>query len=151
MSADPLVIRPARSTDAGAVGGILSGFVEETEWMPQLHSRAEDIGFAGQMIDREWVNVAERAGSVVGFAACDGAILHALYVDRSARRQGVGAALLRPLLARSDALWLWTFEANAGAQAFYAAHGFAAAERTDGANNDEGLPDIRFVWTKETA
>ncbi|WP_299141516.1 GNAT family N-acetyltransferase [uncultured Tateyamaria sp.] len=144
-------IRPARSTDAGAVGGILSAFVDETPWMPRLHTRAEDIGFAGQMIDRGWVDVAETGGSVAGFAACDGETLHALYVTAAARRQGHGQALLLRVLDGCDRLTLWTFQANTGAQAFYAAHGFAEVERTDGAGNDEGLPDIKFIWKRETA
>ena len=45
--------------DAGAVGRILSEFIDTSDWMPLLHSRAEDIGFAGTMIDRGWVRVFE--------------------------------------------------------------------------------------------
>jgi len=144
-------IRPARSTDAGTVGAILSGFVDETPWMPRLHTGAEDIGFAGQMIDRGWVHVSEAGGTVAGFAACDGQTLHALYVASHVRRQGYGRALLAQVQMGVDTLTLWTFQANTDAQAFYAAHGFTEAARTDGAGNDEGLPDIKFTWTRETA
>ena len=44
------MIRPARDLDAGALGAILSDFVEVTDWMPRLHSRAEDISFAAKLI-----------------------------------------------------------------------------------------------------
>ncbi|WP_420013562.1 N-acetyltransferase family protein [Tateyamaria sp.] len=147
----PPVLRAARSTDAGAVGAILSAFIDDTAWMPRVHTRAEDLSFAGDMIDRGWVTVAEANARVAGFAARDGAEVHALYLAAGARRQGIGSALLRAMQAQVDALNLWTFQANQGAQAFYAAHGFVPAETTDGAGNDQGLPDLRMTWKREAA
>ncbi|WP_299153272.1 GNAT family N-acetyltransferase [uncultured Tateyamaria sp.] len=144
-------IRPARSTDAGAVGGILSEFIDTTPWMPRLHSRAEDVGFAGHMIDQGWVYVAEQDGHVAGFAARNGPEVHALYVAAKARRTGLGSALLRTMQEQTDRLDLWTFQANLDAQAFYTAHGFCEVTRTDGTRNDEGLPDIHLTWTKDAA
>ena len=144
-------LRPARSTDAGTVGGILSDFIVSTPWMPRIHTRAEDIGFAGHMIDRGWVNVAEQDGAVTGFAACDGENVHALYVAAPVRRLGVGSALLRHLQAQVNRLSLWTFQANNAAQAFYTTHGFVMVEQTGGAGNDEGLPDMRLEWSREAA
>ena len=52
-------LRPARSTDAGALGDILYRFQQDTEGMPELYTGAEFIAFAGAMIDWEWVTVAE--------------------------------------------------------------------------------------------
>ena len=144
-------LRHARSTDAGKVGAILSEFIDTTPWMPRLHSRAEDVGFAAQMIDRGWVIVAHDGQQVTGFAAREGEEVHALYVAGDARRFGVGSALVRACQAAEDRLSLWTFQANTGAQAFYIRHGFCGRERTDGSRNDEGLPDIRFEWIKEPA
>ncbi|MBD3662324.1 GNAT family N-acetyltransferase [Sulfitobacter aestuariivivens] len=141
-------LRTARSTDAGAVGAILSEFIDTTDWMPRVHSRAEDLAHAGTMIERGWVTVAETASGVVGFAACNGEDLNALYVQRAARDQGVGSALVRHLQSCEPFLQLWTFVANEGAHRFYARHGFAEVTRTDGAGNDEKLPDIRFEWRK---
>lgn len=143
-----LTLRPARSTDAGRTGAILSAFIDETPWLPRLHSRAEDLSFAADMIDRGWVTVAEAAGCVVGFAAREGGYVHALYVEARTRGQGCGAALLRAMQAEVDALSLWTFQANTEAQRFYTRHGFAAGARSDGAHNDEGLPDICMTWER---
>lgn len=141
-------VRAARPTDAGKVGAILSEFVATTEWMPQLHTGAEDIAHAGAMIARGWVSVAEVDGQVVGFVACEGGDLDALYVARAQRRHGVGTALLRHVQQGHAALALWTFQANFPAQEFYLKHGFIEQKRTDGAGNDEGLPDIRFHWRR---
>ena len=143
-----VLLRDAWPTDAGKVGAILSGFVAETPWMPNLHSRAEDIGFAGMMIDRGWVRVAWDRTHLLGFCAREGEDIHALYVAATHRRQGIGAALIADAQAAVPRLTLWTFQANAEAQAFYAALGFTEAERTDGAANDEKLPDIRLVWER---
>jgi N-acetylglutamate synthase-like GNAT family acetyltransferase len=144
-------LRAARSTDAGSVGRIVSEFIDTTDWMPRIHTRAEDIGFAGILIDRGWVTVAEAEGVIAGFVARDGQMLQALYVSAVTRRQGVGSALLSSMQAQSDALALWTFQANTAAQAFYAAHGFVSVEQTDGSRNDEGLPDMRMTWKREAA
>ncbi|KIC50465.1 GNAT family N-acetyltransferase [Tateyamaria sp. ANG-S1] len=144
-------LRPAQPTDAGAVGAILSGFIDCTAWMPRIHTRAEDLSFAGHMIERGWVTVAEQSGQICAFSARNGADVHALYVDAGAQGQGIGADLLAEMQAASDHLTLWTFETNTGAQRFYLRHGFVEVERTDGVRNDEGLPDIRYDWYKEGA
>lgn len=141
-------LRPARSTDAGKAGAILSAFVDETEWMPRIHTRAEDISHVGAMIDRGWVTIAEKDDRVVGFSARYDAKVHALYVDPAERGQGCGTMLLVAMQDVSDRLSLWTFQANERAQAFYIRHGFTEAERTDGADNDEKLPDIRLEWKR---
>ncbi|WP_299207509.1 GNAT family N-acetyltransferase [uncultured Tateyamaria sp.] len=143
-----VLLRAAQPTDAGAVGAILSGFIDGTDWMPRIHTRAEDLSFAGHMIEQGWVTVAEGGGQVRAFSARNGADVHALYVDVSAQGQGIGADLLARMQADAGHLTLWTFQANTGAQRFYLRHGFAETERTDGARNDEGLPDIRYDWHK---
>jgi GNAT superfamily N-acetyltransferase len=144
-------LRPARSTDAGCVGAILSQFIDTTLWMPRLHSRAQDVAFAGRMIDKGWVTVAEAGadGVVCGFLALDGSDIEALFVQAEVRSSGIGSALLERAKTHSDRLGLWTFEANDGARRFYARHGFREAARGDGSGNEEGLPDIRLEWRSQ--
>ena len=146
-----LALRPAFSTDAGKTAAIMSNYMEDTLWMPRVHTGAEDIGFLGLMIDRGWVTVAMSAGKVVGLVARDGANIQALYVEKNTRRLGCGALLLAHAKADAEKLSLWSFQENTDAQAFYIANGFCEVERTDGAGNDENLPDIRFEWHREAA
>lgn len=146
-----LALRPAFSTDAGKTAAIMSNYMEDTLWMPRVHTGAEDIGFLGSMIDRGWVTVAMPAGKVVGLVARDGANIQALYVDKNTRRLGCGALLLAHAKADAEKLSLWSFQENTDAQAFYTANGFCEVERTDGAGNDKNLPDIRFEWHREAA
>ena len=144
-------LREARSTDAGSVGAILSEFAQTTDWMPRLHTGAEDIAHAGQLIEHGLVTVATRDRKVIGFVACDGSEIGALYVARRERGHGVGTALLVDVCAKASKLSLWTFQANVRGITFYTRHGFTEVTRTDGATTDEKLPDVKFEWQREGA
>lgn len=149
------MIRPAQPTDAGAVAAILSQFIDTTDWMPRLYSRAEELSFAGVMVDRGWVLVDEPAGpgsGVAGFMALHEGFIHALYVAQDRRCQGIGQRLLDHAKTCAARLELNTFQANIAAQRFYARAGFLEVARGDGRGlgsvNDEGLPDIRLIWER---
>ena len=142
------ILRPATPTDAGRLAGILSGFIDDTPWMPRIHTRAEDLAHVGQLIQNGWVTVAETGPEVAGFLAREGATIHALYVSGAHRNLGVGRALLDHAKAAEPRLRLWTFQANTGAQRFYRRAGFTETQRTSGACNDERLPDIEYVWER---
>lgn len=70
-----------------------------------------------------------------------------LYVAPDLVRQGYGSKLLRFAQSRNDELLLWTFEANAGARAFYEKHGFVAVGLS--AENEEGAPAVRYRWVAQ--
>lgn len=83
----------------------------------------------------DYVAVAELDGRIVGFCAVQfsawnrRAVLHHLYVDGSARRRGIGRALLnhaQNFARRTGAwcLWLETQDINLPAIHFYRAEGF---------------------------
>jgi GNAT superfamily N-acetyltransferase len=140
-------LRLARPDDALAIATILSDWIDETHWMPRIHTRTEDRGFGTFLIERTDVTVATvHAGPIVGFLACRGGEVEALYVARENRGQGVGGALLAQARNAGGPLKLWTFQANGAARKFYRRAGFREIEFTDGAGNDEGLPDVRMMW-----
>ena len=100
---------------------------------------------------RSEVWLAERNGSIIGFAALEPASpqawLHHLYVDPAAQNAGAGSALLAKAKAElPGGFSLWTFQANLGARRFYERHGLTETRRTDGAGNEENLPDILYGW-----
>jgi L-amino acid N-acyltransferase YncA len=144
-----LRLRPARPEDAPALGAILSDWIDETDWMPRLHSRDEDHGFAARLIAEMQVMVAEARGQPVGFLARREHFVHALYLSAAARGRGIGRRLLAAAQDVADELTLWTFQANHAAREFYAALGFREVETGDGAGNDEGLPDVRLAWRRD--
>ena len=92
-----------------------------------------------------WVAVDD--GRIMAVLTLDGDDLDQLYVAPEVAGQGVGSTLVD--LAkdlRPGGLALWTFQSNTRAQAFYRHHGFTEVRRTDGAANEERLPDVRMVW-----
>jgi GNAT superfamily N-acetyltransferase len=137
------VIRRAEAGDAAVCARILGDWVRETGWMPVLHTREEDLGFLSTLIAQADVFVAEG-----GFLVRGGEDVMALYLAPEARGRGLGKALLDEAKAGRERLFLWAFERNEGALRFYAREGFVAVERTEGAGNEAGLPDVRMVWER---
>lgn len=139
----------ARPEDADALGGILSDWIDETAWMPRLHTRGQDRDFVADLIRAGGVLVARKGQTPVGFLFERHCHLGALYVGTTARRSGVGSRLLDRAKSDCERLNLWTFAANGQARRFYEHAGFRIVAQTEG-NNDEGLPDIRMAWNRET-
>ncbi|MFV2035084.1 MAG: GNAT family N-acetyltransferase [Halocynthiibacter sp.] len=139
-------IRAARPSDATEVAAILLGRMRDTPWLPRLYTSSDTYGFAEMMIARGWVTVA-RAPRVEGFLALEDGFVHALYVKKPGL--GTGRALLENAKASCRQLTLWVFQENIQARHFYTREGFYEVERTDGAENDENLPDIRYEWRRE--
>lgn len=144
-----ITLRPARSTDAGALGHILFEFQEDTDWMPSLYTEVEMFQFCGAMIDYGWVTVAEADQRLHGFIARDGEEICSLYMARKTNRRGVGRRLLAHAKAQKKRLWLRSLQVNEDAQKFYRRQGFVETSRGNGEDNDENMPDIVFEWKKE--
>lgn len=131
-------IRPAAVADAGAIA-------EMANELSRLHGKPEDLYSAELIADQAFgaaslfsILVAERDGMLLGYAffedtfnsdnAARGLWLLDLFVRESARRQGIGQALLaaaaRETLARGGTSLLWgVLSDNAEARAFYAGIG----------------------------
>jgi GNAT superfamily N-acetyltransferase len=144
------VIRPATPADAPAIAAAQArawrhayADIVEPERMPTAQQQAprfaEYIRAGGEVL------VFDQNGRVAGFAALSGGELQAIYVDPPAQGAGVGSALLR---AAEDALraagheeaFLWTFEANGLARAFYERHGWELV-----AGRQERIaPEVRY-------
>lgn len=116
--------------------------------MPKLHSAAEDLAFVqgliGSHVSRVVVDDRDRP---LGFLARRGEDIDALYLAAEVRGRGLGSHLLEDAKVMPR-LTLWTFQANTGARAFYARHGFTEIARSDGGGNAEALPDLRLIWTR---
>ena len=118
-----------------------------------MRTLRSDSGAVGGRYDRfcTWSGgrrIVSENETITGFLARNGDDIHALYIDPKARGQGIGSKLLTNAMHQEDQLTLWTFQANTRAQAFYERHGFTPVEHTGGAGNDEGLPDIRYLWQR---
>ena len=146
-----LVLRPAEVEDADALA-LIHVLARRASPMPDPVHPDDDV--------RRWLRerladdapgheawVAEIGGLPVGYARTTPGWLDDLYVQPAHQGGGVGRALLELVTARQPGgFCLWVFEANTPARSFYARHGLVELERTDGAGNEEGEPDIRLAW-----
>lgn len=147
MSAE---IRRAQPEDADAVSKTLTDWIDETAWMPNIHSIEENQGYGKWLIDVSDVTVAFMHNRFAGFLSKQGCDIQALYLTNGFRGFGIGKKLLCEAKEHAETLGLWTFQANTRAQAFYLRNGFVEDERTNGAGNDEKLPDVHFTWVRKT-
>jgi ribosomal protein S18 acetylase RimI-like enzyme len=143
------MLRAARPEDTPAVVAVFhAARADALPYLPILHTPEEDHAFFGSLVDQGLVTVAEREGRVAGFLALHDDWVEHLYVAPAAQGHGLGSALLKAAQARSEQLQLWVFQRNTRAIGFYEHHGFAVAERTDGAGNEERTPDARMTWVR---
>jgi GNAT superfamily N-acetyltransferase len=141
------LIRQARPGDAAAVVRIFrESRAEAMPWLPVLHTVEEDEAWYRERLGGEaWVY--ELDGRIVGFAVVREDDLDALYVAPGAQRRGVGAALFhRAQVARPDCFGWWVFRDNTRARRFYESLGGRLLYETDGADNEEKTPDVRYEW-----
>ena len=128
------MIRRATRADAAAIAAVQArawrhayADIVAPEDMPVPEERAQR--FAAHIDGGSDVFVWDQAGRVAGFAAIDGDELRAIYVDPPAQGAGVGTALMSAAVdalrvSGHDEAFLWVFEANGLARAFYERHGW---------------------------
>ena len=137
-----MTLRPAMLEDAAAISAIhrLAAF------LPPPHTAEENLRFVRERLMREnqtWV--AEAGGEVVGYIAFSDDWVRHLFVHPDHQGQGHGSALLAHAMADQRQRQLWTFQTNAPARTFYEHRGWVQAELTDGQENEEQEPEVRYV------
>ncbi|TGT39433.1 GNAT family N-acetyltransferase [Mesorhizobium sp. M8A.F.Ca.ET.165.01.1.1] len=141
-----IALRPAVASDAAAIARILRAALNSFDWMPVIHTPAEDLAFIRDIVlPNQQVPVAEDGADIVGFIAVIGDWVEQLYLDPASTGQGIGSRLLMDATAALPQVKLHCFQANTGARRFYERHGFQAEAFGDGTTNEEGLPDILYV------
>lgn len=142
-------LRPAAPADADAIAELFTASRGLLDFLPRLHSAEENRGFIrDHVLQRCHVTVALVNGRIAGFAAEEPGWLEHLYIAPDWLGSGIGSALLNDTKTRHGMLELWCFLENRRARAFYEKHGFREVERTDGRDNEERAPDIRFRWER---
>lgn len=150
MSDPDLTIRRGERADLPAVAELY--LTVRKAAVPRMPPLAHDDDHVRAWVDGWSLHLREvwlalHGDRLVGFANLSPHWLNSLYVDPSAQRAGVGAALLDVVKSRLDGGFaLWVFESNAPAREFYRRHGLVELERTDGWGNEERSPDIKMAW-----
>ena len=143
-----VTLRPAAQSDAEAIADIHLAAFRAAYDFPPAHPDAEVRDWvAHHLLPTTETWLAEADGHVVAFLSLADGWVEQLYVAPEWTGRGIGSGLMRLAKERQPGgLQLWTFQVNRGARRFYERHGFAVAEETDGAGNEERQPDVRYVW-----
>jgi len=143
-------LRRATACDAKAVANVFSASFRLLTFLPILHTVEEDRRYIQNVILNECeVTVAEDESGIVSFLAHQGEEVRLLRTRPDRIGMGAGTQLIDAEKASGiGALELWCFEANERAGRFYEARGFRAIRFTDGAHNEEQMPDIRYRWER---
>jgi len=149
------VTRPADRRDAAGVAEawLRSRRAAGRHIPPPAHSDDEVRGWVSSHLlsDCECWIAASEAGEIIGLLALRQDWVDQLYVVPEWQRRAVGRTLLEiAKRARPDGLQLWTFVSNEPARRFYMDQGFVCVQQTDGSENEERAPDMRFVWPDST-
>ena len=147
---DPdVALRRAEPGDAAAVADVwLRSYTAALPGVRRAHTDDEVRGWFRDVVvpEREtWV--ADAGGVVVGLLVLLPGEIDQLYLDPAWRGHGFGDRFVALAKERYPAgLALWTFQVNEAAARFYERHDFVAVQRTDGGDNEEREPDVRYVW-----
>jgi hypothetical protein len=129
--------RRATLNDAGGIAAVFSLSSRLLTFLPMLHTVEEDRRLIENVILKECeVIVAEGDAGIVSFLARNGEEIRLLYMLDAAKKSSVAA------------LELWCFQANERARRFYEERGFRAVRFTDGRDNEEKVPDVRYRWER---
>jgi GNAT superfamily N-acetyltransferase len=143
--------RPATADDAAAIAGVFSPSFRLLSFLPALHTEEEDRWFIENVVLKECiVTVAEGDEGIVAFLALQGEEVRMLYAHPDVIGAGAGSLLIEGAKRSGEAaLELWCFQANTLARRFYERHGFKAIRFTDGHDNEEKMPDVRYRWARD--
>ena len=142
--------RRATLDDAVGIAAVFSSSLRLLTFLPMLHTVEEDRRFIENFILKECeVIVAEGDAGIVSFLARNGEEIRLLYSHPDFIGSGAGSLLL-DVAKKSGvvALELWCFQANERARRFYEERGFRAVRFTDGRDNEEKVPDVRYRWER---
>jgi GNAT superfamily N-acetyltransferase len=101
--------------------------------------------FLDEVLPNNDVRLAILDGVLVGFVAASAESVAQLYVRVGFHRRGIGTLMLDWAKAQSaGSLWLYTFQRNQGACAFYERNGFIAIAW--GFEPTWQLEDVKYQW-----
>ena len=143
-------IRPARKDDAAGIADVYLASFAATYEFPRAQADADTRRWIAEDLleTREvWVATAGTEGAIVAMVALSDDMIDQLYVAPGWTGQGIGSRLIGLAQSRRpNGLDLYTFQVNRGARRFYERHGFVEVGLSDGSQNEERQPDVRYAW-----
>ncbi len=146
-----MILRRATLDDMTALARLHRRTVQiSLPFLPTLHTPQEDAWwFCERLFTTNEVWLAEDGDGPIGYVAFRADFIEHLFIRPQAQSAGIGLQLLEKAKQAYAELSLWTFQRNLRARAFYERHGFVAVTETDGADNEEKMPDVLYRWRRE--
>mgnify|MGYP002414097244 CR=1 FL=1 len=85
---------------------------------------------------------------IAGFSVVSDGWIDRMYVSPEFQGRGIGSALIVEAQTQQAHLELFVFQQNTSAIRLYERNGFVLAELRDGSQNEENIPDARYVWDR---
>ncbi len=167
-----VTIRPMRAADAGQVLAIYQAGLDTGEASFETAAPGWDAFDAAKLPRHRYVaigagagTVGEGGGEVLGWVAVSlvsgrcvysGVVEHSVYVSPGARGRGIGAALLRALIASTEAAGIWTiqsgiFPSNTVSLRLHEAAGFrVVGTRERIGRHHDGWRDVILIERRST-
>jgi ribosomal protein S18 acetylase RimI-like enzyme len=147
---EPLSVTQALDSDADEIADLyLASRADALRYLRRVHTDNEiRVWIREVALKRGETWIAKRDSAIVGFITLLGEEVEQLYVLPGNYRRGIGKTLLNMAKTRRPSrLYLYTFQRNTSARAFYETQGFRIVDMSDGTRNEETEPDIRYQWT----
>ena len=143
-------LRQATADDAEAIAQIYFASFRLLAFLPMLHDLDSYRWYVANRMLKEWtVTVAEDETGIVSFLGLWDQEVGHCYTRPDRIGQGAGTQLMQMAQASGvAALELSSFQANTRPRRFYEARGFHAVRFTDGSDNEERMPDVRYRWER---
>lgn len=125
-----------------------AAYDERLPWLAGRYTPDEDRWFYENQVYSACEVWGVEMDGLVGLIAFRTGWIDQLYVLPDRQGQGVGDRLLEVAKAANPELQLWTFARNSGARRFYERRAFVALEETDGQENEENEPAVRYRWRR---
>lgn len=144
-----LRFRDATEKDQDWIAEVFDQIHTGAEWFPFTINRAETLSWAKLILERCQVLVIAISDQAAGFLALHGDAIQSLFISPSFQNQGIGRRVILDLQSRFDSLQLWVFQDNKRAAQFYESAGFLKAASTTGRENEFGLEEVEYRWTRD--
>jgi ribosomal protein S18 acetylase RimI-like enzyme len=147
---EPFFLTQALDSDADEIADVyLASRADALPYVRRVHTDIEVRAWIREVaLKRGETWVAKRDSAIVGFITLMGEEVEQLYVLPGNYRRGIGRTLVNlAKTRRPNRLYLYTFQRNTSARAFYERQGFRIIDTSDGTRNEETEPDIRYQWT----
>ena len=145
---DGIEIRRATSADGDGAADVYIASIRATYDFPLAHSDDEVRAWIREeLVPNHDTWIALDRGRAVAVMSMAVGVLDQLYVAPDRLGRGIGRRLLELAKRRSpEGLALYTFQVNDRARRFYERNGFVVDAYGDGSGNEEGQPDVHYVW-----